>query len=148
MNVIRAVADRVAVLDHGQIVESGEVIDVFLSPAHPTTRVLLAEIGMETPGDRDRGGFEQDRRDEVIDGGSRSRTWRLTYRGDVVATPVLTATARECGLDIAILDGTIGRIKEMPFAILKVRITNADAKRLTRFSETLAQRAVHFEPLS
>ena len=41
MDVIRAIADRVAVLDHGRIVESGDVTDVFLSPAHSTTRALL-----------------------------------------------------------------------------------------------------------
>jgi D-methionine transport system ATP-binding protein len=148
MDVIRAVADHVAVLDHGQIVESGDVIDVFLSPAHPTTRVLLAEIGMDVSGAADNGGFGQGRWDEAIHGNPGAQLWRLTYRGAVVATPVLTAAAREHGLDIAILHGSIGRIKDTPYAQLTVRITGADGERLSRFAESLARRNVHSEQLS
>ncbi len=133
MDVIRAVADRVAVMDHGQIVESGDVIDLFLSPAHPTTRTLLAEIGMEVPG---------------ASASPGSQLWRLTYRGDVVATPVLTDTAREHGLDIILLQGSIGRIKDTPYAQLTVRIAGADGERLSRFSESLARSDVHCEHLS
>ncbi|MGO4780928.1 ATP-binding cassette domain-containing protein, partial [Lysobacter sp. 2RAB21] len=36
MEVIRRVCDRVAVLDAGHLVESGQVADVFLHPRHPT----------------------------------------------------------------------------------------------------------------
>jgi len=44
MQVIKQVADRVAVLDHGRIVEDGPVIDVFTQPQHATTRSLLEDI--------------------------------------------------------------------------------------------------------
>jgi len=44
MQVIKQVADRVAVLDHGRIVEEGAVIDVFTQPHHATTRSLLEDI--------------------------------------------------------------------------------------------------------
>lgn len=47
MDVIHAIADRVAVLDHGRIVESGNVADVFHAPKHPTTRALLAASGYQ-----------------------------------------------------------------------------------------------------
>jgi D-methionine transport system ATP-binding protein len=157
MDVIRAISDRVAVLDHGRVIESGEVIDVFLSPSHPTTRVLLAEIGMETPAAA-----------AAIEGGNGalgvppwagsdaggtlndfgSQMWRLTYRGGIVATPVLTATAREHGLDIIVLQGSIGRIKDIPYAQLTVRVVADDPVRLALFSRNLAQRSVHCERLS
>ena len=38
MEVIKQVCDRVAVLEAGQVVESGRVIDVFLRPQHEVTR--------------------------------------------------------------------------------------------------------------
>jgi len=44
MQVIKQVADRVAVIDHGRIVEQGAVIDVFTQPQHATTRSLLEDI--------------------------------------------------------------------------------------------------------
>ena len=135
MDVIRAIADRVAVLDHGRVVEQGDVIDVFLRPKHATTRALLAESGME-----------------VVDGlpavDGVSRLWRLTYRGATVASPVLTATAREHGLDVAIVQGSIGRIKDEPYAQLTISIPEVDEQRLRGFSESLARRDVLCERLS
>jgi D-methionine transport system ATP-binding protein len=144
MDVIRTLADRVAVLDHGRVVEQGDVIDVFLRPKHATTRALLAESGMEVEGG------------PVVVGGSvaalavaaGSQLWRLTYRGATVASPVLTATAREHGLDIAIVQGSIGRIKDEPYAQLTISLPEVDEQRLRGFSDSLARRDVLCERLS
>jgi len=43
MQVIKQVADRVAVLDAGQVVEQGPTLQVFCQPAHAVTRSLLDE---------------------------------------------------------------------------------------------------------
>ena len=40
--VVSQVADRVAVMRHGEIVEMGEVMQVMTQPQHPYTRSLLA----------------------------------------------------------------------------------------------------------
>ncbi|MBL8658226.1 MAG: ABC transporter ATP-binding protein [Rhodospirillales bacterium] len=42
LSIVRAVADRVCVMNAGQIVEHGRVADVFERPQHPYTRRLLA----------------------------------------------------------------------------------------------------------
>lgn len=53
LSVIAEMADRVAVMYAGQIVESGSVQRVFLSPSHPYTEALLgAQPGSHTAGDR------------------------------------------------------------------------------------------------
>ena len=46
MDVIRAVCQRVAILDHGRVVESGEVAQIFRAPQHPVTRALLDPLGI------------------------------------------------------------------------------------------------------
>jgi D-methionine transport system ATP-binding protein len=43
MQVIRTICDQVAVIDAGEIVESGDVADVFLHPQHAVTQSLVAE---------------------------------------------------------------------------------------------------------
>jgi len=48
--VVRGIADRVAVLDGGRIVEQGPVADVFANPQHATTRALLAAALEPDPG--------------------------------------------------------------------------------------------------
>jgi len=137
MNVIRAIADRVAVLDHGRIVESGPIVDVFINPTHATTRALLAESNLNGQ--------------EGLEGpvtSTREQLWRLTYRGATVATPVLTAAAREHALDVTIVQGSIGRIKDEPYAQLTLSIPEADDQRLQQFCASLARRGAHCERLS
>jgi D-methionine transport system ATP-binding protein len=144
MDVIRAIADRVVVLDHGRVVEQGEVIDVFLRPKHVTTRALLAESGMEIQS----GLAVAGNGGAIAAGEGVSRLWRLTYRGTTVGSPVLTATAREHGLDIAIVQGSIGRIKDEPYAQLTVSIPEVDEQRVRGFTDSLARRDVFCERLS
>jgi len=47
--VVRQVADRVAVMHLGRIVESGTVADVFERAAHPYTQALLSAIPVPDP---------------------------------------------------------------------------------------------------
>ena len=44
LGVVAQIADRVAVMYAGQIVEQGEVADIFARPGHPYTRALFAAI--------------------------------------------------------------------------------------------------------
>jgi len=44
LGVMSAVADRVAVMQHGEVVENGERHQVFTAPAHPYTASLLASL--------------------------------------------------------------------------------------------------------
>jgi ABC-type microcin C transport system duplicated ATPase subunit YejF len=44
LGVMSAVADRVAIMRHGRVVENGERHQVFTSPAHAYTRQLLASL--------------------------------------------------------------------------------------------------------
>jgi oligopeptide/dipeptide ABC transporter ATP-binding protein len=51
MGVVAEIADAVAVMYGGRIVEQGAVADVFESPAHPYTQALLASAqdGADAP---------------------------------------------------------------------------------------------------
>lgn len=116
MQVIRSICDRVAVIEAGEIVETGEVSDVFLHPQHPVTRSLVAE---NTHDDIDVAGGR-------AGGGQRVR---LTYIGETAYRPVLTQVAGQARAPITILQGTVSRIKDQPYGQLLVEIggSNEDA---------------------
>lgn len=115
MDVIRRVCDRVAVLDAGQLVESGPVTEVFLHPKHPTTRRFVSES-------------------EHIDEGALHRDFdavqgsivRLTFLGADTYEPLLGRVARDTGVDYNILSGRIDRIKETPYGQLTVSLVGGD----------------------
>ena len=44
MGVVAEISDRVCVMKHGKIVESGTVFDVFEAPQHPYTRALISAV--------------------------------------------------------------------------------------------------------
>ena len=121
MNVIRTVADRVAVLDRGSVVESGRIADVFLRPRHAVTRALLTEIGFDagipsgTSGDPQR---------HVIE---------ISYDGKVATQPLLSSIAREAGLDFSILAASAGRLKDTAFGRFTIELAVQDETQLKHF---------------
>ena len=77
MGVIRSVCDRVAVMDHGAIVESGTVLDVFLNPKNKVTKEFVSEVS-------DAFGSE------AIDAyQAKGRMVRIHFRGNQTYEPVL-----------------------------------------------------------
>jgi D-methionine transport system ATP-binding protein len=107
MDVVRRVCDRVAVLDAGDIVERGSVIDVFLHPQHATTKRFVNEaLPEEAIGD------------EAAFARVPGRILRLSFRGEATWTPVLGQVARDTGIDFNLLAGRIDRIKDMPYGQL------------------------------
>jgi len=135
MNVIRAVANHVVILDHGRVVESGKVLDVFLNPQHATTQSLLAEIGLET---------------EDAVGAARSddsRVLRLTYQGALAGLPLLSRMSRESGVDFSILQGSVGRLKGSRYGQLTIELEALDASRFQQVLAALQEQGVRCEVL-
>ncbi len=110
MEVIRRVCHRVAVLDRGAVVESGETAEVFLHPRHEVTRRLVADAA----------GLAAAR----IEGGPP--TVRLTFRGQATFEPILGRIARDTGVDYSILAGRIDRIRDEPYGQLLVALVGGD----------------------
>jgi len=134
MDVIRTVCDRVAVLDAGRIVESGEVLDVFLHPQHAVTRTLLSESGIDNDAWRAMA--------DTVNG----RVLRLSFRGEHATQPLLSRASREYAIDVSILHGTVGRIKAVPYGQL-VLAAQGRADRLDAFCAWLVQHNIQTEVL-
>ncbi len=134
MDVIRAVCDRVAVIEAGKIVESGDVLDVFLHPRHAVTQSLLSESGVDAESWRD------------MAAGIDGRIIRLSFRGAATAQPILSRASRELDVNLSILQGAVSRIKETPYGQLVLSVQGGDAA-LERLTSFFAKEGVECEVL-
>jgi len=121
MEVIKQVCDRLAVLEAGQVVESGRVIDVFLRPQHEVTRAMIGDvIAQELPA-------SVLKRVESRLGNGRDHVYRLAFTGENVDQPVLAQAIRQHGLDFNILHGHIDEIQGQAFGSLAIMATGEPA---------------------
>lgn len=135
MDVIRSVCDKVAVLDHGHLVEEGEVIDVFLHPQHETTQSLLHESS----------GVDAEAWKRLVEG-SGAQVLRLSYRGETTAQPLISRLSKELGVQVSILQGTVGQLKDIAYGQLVVSI-EGETSQQDQVTQFLTNNNVAYEVL-
>jgi len=118
MQVIKQVADRVAVIDAGLIVEQGPVLDVFTRPQHATTRSLIEEIVPQALPESVLARIRALMTNEPA--GERSQLLRLAFSGTGSDRPILSDVIRDHGIDLSIVHGQVDEVQGQPFASLAV----------------------------
>ncbi|WP_393987397.1 methionine ABC transporter ATP-binding protein [Xanthobacter sediminis] len=121
MAVIKAVADQVAVIDGGRIVEEGSTYDVFAQPRHPTTRAFLSALtGASLPP------YVADRL-KTEPGPGRDALVRIVFTGGHATDPVLSRVARLLSVDINIIQAQVDEIAGKPFGVIVISVPGDEA---------------------
>ena len=114
MEVVKAIASQVAVIDLGLIVEHGRTFDVFTQPRHETTRALLSGLpGTTLP-------ESIARRLHAEQGDGERVVVRLTFFGETAQQPLVSKLIQSLGADVNIIAGTIDEIGGEPFGSLVI----------------------------
>ena len=99
MHVVRQICHRVAVMEEGRVVESGEVIEVFKNPQQPITKQFVGEERVD------------DEIDEVFNHLSTSLrpgvAVRIQYLGDRTGDAVLSEAIRKLDATVSILQAKV-----------------------------------------
>lgn len=137
MHVIQSICDKVAVIHGGIIAEQGPVIDVFLKPKEAITRDFINR-------ESDTG----EALNEAIHAPhpESSRTVKVTFIGDLTYQSIMSQTVKETGVEFAILQGTISRIKDTPYGQLVVRF-EGPAESIERTLKRLVEQRLEVEEL-
>ncbi|MDR2443580.1 MAG: ATP-binding cassette domain-containing protein [Deltaproteobacteria bacterium] len=106
MKVITEICDRVAVMENGQIVETGRVIDVFTSPKHPTSKSFVEVVLSNT--------------DHFLEKGYQPKGLlvRIGYIGPTVIEPLVYTLIKKFNVETNILQAHIDHIKGTPYGTL------------------------------
>lgn len=125
MSVIRAIADQVAVMEGGRVMESGPVRDIFAHPATETGRRFADMAMRDLPTGRER--------ESLLEGvaaasGSRDDAHSClitTAVGDGVDLGELLAVARDRGVTATVAHGAVTSLQATSFGRLTLRLTGA-----------------------
>ncbi|MHC8303655.1 methionine ABC transporter ATP-binding protein [Pseudomonas sp. PB3P13] len=119
MAVIRDICDRVAVLEHGRIVEQGPVWEVFGNPQHEVSQTLLAPLQHTLPEEL------QNSLQAHPQSGDASVVLRLRFTGSATKEPDLAALFAALGGRVRLLHGGVERIQGHALGQLVLAVTES-----------------------
>lgn len=117
MSVVKKLADRVAVLEGGRIVEQGTTYEIFANPRHETTRKF---VGSVTGGNAPEWLLTKLRPERRV---GDSAVLHVAFVGGEADQPVLSRLSRSLGIDVNILHGQVETIADHPFGSLFISVS-------------------------
>jgi len=138
MEVIRSIADRVAVIDAGRIVEEGAVWQVFANPKSEITRSLLGAIRPQLPP-----GIAS----RLAPGAGLETFLRIDLAGEAARQPLLSELGAGVPGPFRLVHGGIDHVQEQPVGTLFLAVPGADAAHLARITTFLKDRGARVEVL-
>lgn len=129
MNVIKDICDRVAVIENGEIVEQGSVIDVFTNPQTMIARNFVRTVLND--------GLPKSVENLLLKNktNSEGHIYRIIFKGNSTSIPLLSNTAKEFSVDINVLHGMISELQGIPFGNLIVKLNGEkeEVKRAVKY---------------
>ena len=128
MNVIKEICDSVAVLENGEVVESGPVLRVFTNPLRTATKELVSSVmRTELPESFADLKFSQTpSRDADL-------VLQIWFFGGVAANPIVSDLVRKFDVDVNILAAHIDNIRSTPFGTLIMQLSGEDKEGVIEF---------------
>lgn len=120
MHVIQKVCHRVAVMESGRVIESGDVLDVFSSPKEQVTQRFIKQITGEEETDLQAIFEEKGPNDQMI---------RLQFIGEETNKSFINHLIRTFSVDISIIHGKITQTKKGQYGSLIILLQGEKVER-------------------
>ena len=118
MNVIQQICNKVAVLEDGNLIESGSVIEVFGNPASPVTKNFIRTVINDRLPESVKTFLKNyDRPQKVL---------RLRFDGKNADNPIMAEAIKATGVSISILYGIVTELEEKVVGFHTVQITGTE----------------------
>lgn len=118
MEVVKEICDKVAVIEDGLIIEQGNMLDIFTSPKHPTTKDFVKSINnVKLPA--------------ILDDVEIKETYfnnskllvRVSFIGKSAGDPLISGLVKHSDVDVNILYGNIDTIQNTPYGTLIIEVS-------------------------
>ncbi|GGF32435.1 methionine import ATP-binding protein MetN [Halobacillus andaensis] len=114
MHVIRKICHRVAVMEQGKVVESGDVLDVFLHPKEKVTKRFVDQV----MGDPDR----EDSLNLIQENYRSGEVIQLHFVGENTNQALISDLSRKFEVDVNILHGKITQTQKGAYGTMLVQL--------------------------
>ncbi len=122
MSVIKTIADQVAVLDHGRIVEQTDVFTLFTRPKTPVTRSFIRlTLPLELP-------VALMNKVQSAPFPECAAIWRLAFSGPLATEPVISGMVRKIEVHINILQANLELIRHQQLGVMIIAIEGSSQK--------------------
>ncbi|MCE4049476.1 MULTISPECIES: ATP-binding cassette domain-containing protein [Bacillaceae] len=125
MAVIQEICNKVAVMEQGEIIEQGTVLDVFSNPAHHTTKSFVSTIVQHDLPASMKGKYKNE---------PGSRLVKLEFLGSEMAQPFLYELVTRFGVSPRILFANTVEIQEHLISTMTVTLSGEDEQIITALS--------------
>ena len=139
MNVVKEICDRVAVIEHGEIIEQGSMVDIFTNPQKATTREFVASIQHNDLPDFVR---KLDIHKDYKAGDKALVS--LSFIGDSAGEPIVSVLIKKYDTNVNILTANIENLQDTPFGTLLIEV-EGDEAHLKKALDYLHERKVKDE---
>ena len=118
MQVIQMICNKVAVMEHGKIVEEGSVLDVFGMPRQEVTRRFVRTVINDRIPDKFVSVVRDERRNQQVE--------LLKFIGDSVKEPLIAELCRMQGLEVNILGANIQQLQDTVMSVFILQLIGGD----------------------
>ena len=119
MQVIQMICNKVAVMEHGKIVEEGSVLEVFGTPKEEVTRQFVRTVISDRIPEKFAAVVRAETRNQRVE--------LLKFIGDSVKEPLIAELCRTQGLEVNILGATIREMQGSVMCVFILQLIGDDA---------------------
>ena len=120
MQVVQMICNKVAVMENGQVVESGSVLDVFGKPQAPVTRRFVQTVVNDQ--------IPESILSLVKEQKEHFRVERLKFIGSSVKRPVISDICHVDGIVVNILGATVQELQENVMCVFILQLIGTEEK--------------------
>ncbi|MFD9625906.1 methionine ABC transporter ATP-binding protein [Peribacillus muralis] len=131
MHVIRKICHRVAVMENGQVVEQGPVLDVFRNPREEMTKRFVQQVTEPEE--------TKETMDHLFERFPGGKVIQLTFVGDHAESPLITKLVRNFELDVNIVQGKISQTRSGSYGTLFIHLDGTEDEMLRAIEFIKAQ---------
>ena len=127
MNVIQSICDKVAIMEQGRVIETGNVFDIFTNPTHKTTRRFIHSVQQDLPSETILKDWQEQ------NGG---KLYRVIFKGSSTVDPLLSTLTKKHEIHFNIIYGSVQELQAKLFGNLIISFVG-DQEKISKVLEEL-----------